>query len=197
MTGHTPICPFRLHHLHHNCHQHHQWQKKIRSLNFVSLWEIFLSALDVETDTQSLQYLLMIFVCTSPVTATTNCFNCLPLFRYQRGRNSQVDGYPRWKKGYCSRQHFCMVASYTGSCHLRQHHLPVQYLPITWWVSFQANVTPVPKSGDMHLANNFRPVSVIPVLAKVFWDCCSSSVMWIPGVTWTLEPSPVRFPPLS
>ena len=32
----------------------------------------------------------------------------------------------------------------------------------------QANVTPVPKSGDMHLANNFRPVSVIPVLAKVF-----------------------------
>ena len=29
-------------------------------------------------------------------------------------------------------------------------------------------LTPVPKSGDMHLVNNFRPVSVIPVLAKVF-----------------------------
>ena len=28
--------------------------------------------------------------------------------------------------------------------------------------------TPFPKSGDMHLVNNFRPVSVIPVMAKVF-----------------------------
>ena len=64
-----------------------------------------------------------------------------------------------------------MVALYGGSCHLRQYHLPVQYLPITCefpskWK--QANVTPVPKSGDMRLVNNFRPVSVIPVLAKVF-----------------------------
>ena len=32
----------------------------------------------------------------------------------------------------------------------------------------QANVTPVPKSGDMRLVNNFRPLSVVPVLAKVF-----------------------------
>ena len=32
----------------------------------------------------------------------------------------------------------------------------------------QANVTPVPKSGDMHLVKNFRPVSVIPVLENVF-----------------------------
>ena len=30
--------------------------------NFVSLWEIFLSALGVEIDTQSLQYLLMIYM---------------------------------------------------------------------------------------------------------------------------------------
>lgn len=30
-----------------------------------------------------------------------------------------------------------------------------------------ANVTPVPKSGDRHKVNNYRPVSVIPVLAKV------------------------------
>ena len=32
----------------------------------------------------------------------------------------------------------------------------------------EANVTPVPKSGNKQLLNNYRPVSVIPVLAKVF-----------------------------
>ena len=32
----------------------------------------------------------------------------------------------------------------------------------------QANVTPVPKSGDRHMVNNYRPISVIPVIAKVF-----------------------------
>ena len=32
----------------------------------------------------------------------------------------------------------------------------------------QTNATPVPKSGDMHLVNSFRPVSVILILAKVF-----------------------------
>jgi len=32
----------------------------------------------------------------------------------------------------------------------------------------QANVTPVPKSGDSHLISNYRPISVIPVIAKVF-----------------------------
>ena len=31
-----------------------------------------------------------------------------------------------------------------------------------------ANITPVPKSKDKHLAKNYRPVSVLPVLAKVF-----------------------------
>ena len=30
------------------------------------------------------------------------------------------------------------------------------------------NITPVPKSEDKHLAKNYRPVSVLPVLAKVF-----------------------------
>ena len=32
----------------------------------------------------------------------------------------------------------------------------------------EANVTPVPKSGDMQILNNYHPVSVIPVIAKVF-----------------------------
>ena len=31
-----------------------------------------------------------------------------------------------------------------------------------------ANIIPVPKSGDKHFAKNYRPVSVLPVLAKVF-----------------------------
>ena len=31
-----------------------------------------------------------------------------------------------------------------------------------------ANVSPVPKAGDKHDVNNYRPVSVIPVIAKVF-----------------------------
>ena len=32
----------------------------------------------------------------------------------------------------------------------------------------EANVTPVPKSGDRQIVNDYRPVSVIPVIAKVF-----------------------------
>ena len=32
----------------------------------------------------------------------------------------------------------------------------------------QANMTPVPKSGDRHMVNNYRPISVLPVIAKVF-----------------------------
>ena len=28
-------------------------------------------------------------------------------------------------------------------------------------------MTPVPKSGDKHSVNNYRPISVIPILAKV------------------------------
>ena len=32
----------------------------------------------------------------------------------------------------------------------------------------EANVTPVPTSGDRHEVNNYRPVSVLPVLAKIF-----------------------------
>ena len=31
----------------------------------------------------------------------------------------------------------------------------------------EANVTPVPKSGDKHFVNNYRPISVIPIVAKV------------------------------
>ena len=29
------------------------------------------------------------------------------------------------------------------------------------------NVTPVPKSGDRHEVNNYRPVSALPFLAKI------------------------------
>ena len=32
----------------------------------------------------------------------------------------------------------------------------------------EANITPVPKSGVRHMMNNYRPISVLPVLAKVF-----------------------------
>ena len=31
----------------------------------------------------------------------------------------------------------------------------------------EANVTPVPKSGDKHSVNNYRLISVIPIVAKV------------------------------
>ena len=43
---------------------------------------------------------------------------------------------------------------------LSQGHFPTEWK--------EANVTPVPKSGDRNEVNNYRPVSVIPVLAKVF-----------------------------
>ena len=38
-------------------------------------------------------------------------------------------------------------------------------MPTEWK---EANVTPVPKTGDKHDITNYRPISVIPVLAKVF-----------------------------
>ena len=34
-------------------------------------------------------------------------------------------------------------------------------------VTADLNVTPVPKSGDRQEVNNYRPVSVLPVLAKI------------------------------
>ena len=43
---------------------------------------------------------------------------------------------------------------------LSQGHFPSEWKEV--------NVTPVPKSGDRHEVNDYRPVSVIPVLAKVF-----------------------------
>ena len=62
--------------------------------------------------------------------------------------------------------HSCFVwwllPSQTASppCSIHAYHL----FPSEWK---QANVTPVPKSGNTHLVNNFRSVSVIPVLATV------------------------------
>ena len=32
----------------------------------------------------------------------------------------------------------------------------------------EVNITPAPKAGDKHDINNYRPVSVIPVIAKFF-----------------------------
>ena len=60
----------------------------------------------------------------------------------------------------------------------------------------QAIVTPVPKSGDMHLVNNFRPFSVIPVLAKVFETVVHRQLYDYLESHGLLNPcSPVRFPP--
>ena len=38
-------------------------------------------------------------------------------------------------------------------------------IPLEWKA---ANVTPVPKGGDSELIENFHPVSVLPVVVKVF-----------------------------
>ena len=43
--------------------------------------------------------------------------------------------------------------------------LELGYFPNEWK---QANISPVHKAGDIHDASNYRPVSVIPVIAKVF-----------------------------
>ena len=48
---------------------------------------------------------------------------------------------------------------------LFNHSLQTGSFPEEWK---HANVTPVSKSGDKHLVQNYRPISVIPVVAKAF-----------------------------
>ena len=48
---------------------------------------------------------------------------------------------------------------------LLNHSLSQGSFPAQWK---EASVTPVPKPGDKFTMNNYRPISVIPVLAKVF-----------------------------
>ena len=53
----------------------------------------------------------------------------------------------------------------TSLTKLFNYSLSQGVFPLEWK---QANVMPVPKSGDRHMVNNYRPISVIPVIAKVF-----------------------------
>ena len=53
----------------------------------------------------------------------------------------------------------------TSLCTLFNTSLRTGKFPFEWKL---ANVTPVPKSGDHQIVSNYRPISVIPVIAKVF-----------------------------
>ena len=61
----------------------------------------------------------------------------------------------------------CMVAPKIAGCltALFNASLMCGEFPSEWKC---ANVSPVPKASDKHDVNNYRPVSVIPVIAKVF-----------------------------
>ena len=42
--------------------------------------------------------------------------------------------------------------------------LEIASIPLEWK---SANVTPIPKNGDDSVLNNYRPISVLPIVAKV------------------------------
>ena len=54
----------------------------------------------------------------------------------------------------------------------------------------EANVTPATKSGDKDLMNNYCPVSIIPVLAKVFEGLIHHQ---IPRTEWSVKRCAVGF----
>ena len=43
--------------------------------------------------------------------------------------------------------------------------------PESWAI---ATVTPIPKSGNLHLATNWRPISIIPLIGKLMEKLCNS-----------------------
>ena len=43
--------------------------------------------------------------------------------------------------------------------------------PDIWAV---ATVTPIPKAGNKHIANNWRPISIIPLIGKLMEKLCNS-----------------------
>ena len=45
------------------------------------------------------------------------------------------------------------------------HSLKTGEVPVKWK---SANVTPICKKGDMEKVDNYRPVSILPIVAKVY-----------------------------
>ena len=74
---------------------------------------------------------------------------------------------------------FCSLKKATGQnisqtpsngcpCDIYQSHLHIQCQPIARMFSNRVERSKCDKSGDRHKVNNYRPVSVLPVLAKIF-----------------------------
>ena len=55
--------------------------------------------------------------------------------------------------------------------HLFNKSMTLGLFPESWAV---AVVTPIPKTGNIHLATNWRPISIIPLIGKLMEKLCNS-----------------------
>lgn len=61
-----------------------------------------------------------------------------------------------------------------------QRYLPIQHKSCLWPIPIRlegSNITPVPKLGGKRDINGLRPISVLPVLAKVFESLIASQLL--------------------
>ena len=62
----------------------------------------------------------------------------------------------------------CCYELCASLCSLYNRSLSEGYVPTEW---LKANVTPIFKSGDRHLLNNYRQMSLLSIVSKVMERC--------------------------
>ena len=58
--------------------------------------------------------------------------------------------------------------------HLFNKSMALGIFPDSWAIG---TVTPIPKSGNLHLATSWRPISIIPLIGKLMEKLCNSLLM--------------------